>query len=150
PPRLHAGRHRRRAGAVDGVLPRQPRQRHPQRDGHAVPARRDRPRDAVPVPAAAGGHPRPARPRADAGRRRTRQAGVTGAQAAAGFGLRAGGGISTYRTRSTSSDITSELTTPPMTTVASGRCTSAPTPVLKAIGTNPRLATSAVISTGRS
>ena len=39
---------------------------------------------------------------------------------------------------------------PPMTTVASGRCTSAPTPVLNAIGTKPSEATSAVISTGRS
>ena len=38
---------------------------------------------------------------------------------------------------------------PPMTTVASGRWTSAPAPTLKAIGTKPRLATSAVISTGR-
>ena len=57
---------------------------------------------------------------------------------------------STYRTRSTSSDMTIALTTPPMTTVASGRCTSAPTPVLNAIGTKPRLATSVVISTGRS
>ncbi len=37
---------------------------------------------------------------------------------------------------------------PPITTVASGRCTSAPTPVLNAIGTKPRLATRAVISTG--
>ena len=37
-----------------------------------------------------------------------------------------------------------------MTTVASGRCTSAPEPVEKAIGTNPRLATIVVISTGRS
>ena len=36
-----------------------------------------------------------------------------------------------------------------MTTVASGRCTSAPTPVLNAIGTNPKLATNVVISTGR-
>ena len=38
---------------------------------------------------------------------------------------------------------------PPITTVASGRCTSAPAPTLNAIGTKPRLATSAVISTGR-
>ena len=36
-----------------------------------------------------------------------------------------------------------------MTTVASGRCTSEPAPVAIAIGTKPRLATSAVISTGR-
>ena len=39
---------------------------------------------------------------------------------------------------------------PPMTTVASGRCTSAPAPVAIAIGTKPSEATSAVISTGRS
>src|SRR5579862_6124504 len=36
-----------------------------------------------------------------------------------------------------------------MTTVASGRWTSAPVEVAKAIGTNPRLATRAVINTGR-
>ena len=36
-----------------------------------------------------------------------------------------------------------------MTTVASGRCTSAPVPVASAIGTKPSEATSAVISTGR-
>ena len=46
--------------------------------------------------------------------------------------------------------MTIALMTPPMTTVASGRCTSAPMPVLNAIGTKPRLATSVVISTGRS
>ena len=39
---------------------------------------------------------------------------------------------------------------PPMTTVASGRCTSAPVPTFSAIGTKPSDATSAVISTGRS
>src|SRR3990167_9336258 len=39
---------------------------------------------------------------------------------------------------------------PPMTTVASGRCTSAPAPVAIAIGTKPSDATSAVIRTGRS
>src|SRR3954471_23110590 len=38
-------------------------------------------------------------------------------------------------------------TSPPMTTVARGRCTSAPVEVDRAIGTNPRLATSAVIKT---
>lgn len=43
-----------------------------------------------------------------------------------------------------------EETSPPMTTVASGRWTSAPTPVFTAIGMNPRLATRAVMSTGRS
>ena len=54
-----------------------------------------------------------------------------------------------YKTRSTSRLITRALKTPPMTTVAKGRWTSAPIPVLKAIGRNPRLATSAVINTGR-
>jgi hypothetical protein len=39
---------------------------------------------------------------------------------------------------------------PPITTVASGRWTSAPTPTLTAIGRKPGLAISAVISTGRS
>ena len=39
---------------------------------------------------------------------------------------------------------------PPITTVASGRCTSAPVPVAKAIGRKPSDATNAVISTGRS
>ena len=38
---------------------------------------------------------------------------------------------------------------PPITTVASGRCTSEPAPTLNAIGTKPSEATSAVISTGR-
>src|SRR5690606_26552195 len=42
-----------------------------------------------------------------------------------------------------------ELMRPPTTTVASGRCTSAPTPVARAMGTKPRAATSAVIITGR-
>ena len=37
---------------------------------------------------------------------------------------------------------------PPITTVAKGRWTSAPVPVAKAIGTNPREATKAVIKTG--
>ena len=39
--------------------------------------------------------------------------------------------------------------TPPITTVASGRWTSAPTLVFNAIGTNPNAATSAVIMIGR-
>ncbi len=39
---------------------------------------------------------------------------------------------------------------PPITTVASGRCTSAPVPVAIAMGTKPSEATRAVISTGRS
>ena len=38
---------------------------------------------------------------------------------------------------------------PPMTTVANGRCTSAPVPVTSATGTNPSDATNAVINTGR-
>ena len=37
---------------------------------------------------------------------------------------------------------------PPITTVAKGLCTSAPSPVLKAIGKNPNEATKAVIKTG--
>jgi quinol monooxygenase YgiN len=43
-----------------------------------------------------------------------------------------------------------EMMRPPMPTVASGRCTSAPEFVESAIGRKPRLATVAVISTGRS
>ena len=39
--------------------------------------------------------------------------------------------------------------TPPITTVAKGRWTSAPMPVPKAMGINPRLATKVVIKTGR-
>lgn len=39
---------------------------------------------------------------------------------------------------------------PPITTVAKGRCTSAPVPVAKAIGIKPSEATNAVINTGRS
>ena len=42
-----------------------------------------------------------------------------------------------------------DVTSPPITTVAKGRCTSAPAPEDNAIGTKPRLATSAVMSTGR-
>ena len=38
---------------------------------------------------------------------------------------------------------------PPITTVASGFCTSAPEPLLNAIGKNPKDATNAVIKTGR-
>ncbi|MNE11684.1 hypothetical protein D3C80_1044520 [compost metagenome] len=38
---------------------------------------------------------------------------------------------------------------PPITTVASGRCTSAPAPLLSAIGRKPKEATAAVINTGR-
>ena len=40
-----------------------------------------------------------------------------------------------------------ELITPPITSVASRRWTSAPRPVARAIGTNPSEATSAVITT---
>ena len=55
-----------------------------------------------------------------------------------------------YRTgRSTSVSRVAD-TRPPMTTVASGRCTSAPAPWLMAIGRKPREATAAVIKTGRS
>ena len=39
---------------------------------------------------------------------------------------------------------------PPMTTVARGLCTSAPREVETAMGMNPKLATDAVIKTGRS
>ena len=38
---------------------------------------------------------------------------------------------------------------PPITTVASGRCTSAPIPVANAIGIKPKDATKAVITIGR-
>ncbi len=38
---------------------------------------------------------------------------------------------------------------PPITTVASGRCTSEPSPEFRAMGRKPRLATSAVVMTGR-
>src|SRR5262249_40947556 len=40
-------------------------------------------------------------------------------------------------------------TSPPITTVARGFCTSAPVPVANAMGTNPKEATRAVINTGR-
>ena len=43
-----------------------------------------------------------------------------------------------------------EVKIPPMTTVASGCCTSAPGPVERAMGTKPKEATSAVMSLGRS
>lgn len=45
---------------------------------------------------------------------------------------------------------TLEIIKPPMTTVANGRCTSAPAEVAIAIGTNPKDATSPVRNTGRS
>ena len=41
------------------------------------------------------------------------------------------------------------MSNPPITTVASGRCTSAPAPLLIAIGKKPSEATKPVISTGR-
>ena len=43
-----------------------------------------------------------------------------------------------------------EMISPPMTTVANGRCTSAPADVAIAIGTKPNDATSPVRNTGRS
>ena len=55
----------------------------------------------------------------------------------------------TKTTLSTRIDMTMALRTPPITTVAKGLCTSAPMPVLNAIGRKPRLATKVVISTGR-
>jgi hypothetical protein len=55
-----------------------------------------------------------------------------------------------YSAGSTKSVSSVALINPPITTVAIGRCTSAPVPVASAIGTNPRDATSAVIATGRS
>jgi hypothetical protein len=42
-----------------------------------------------------------------------------------------------------------EVMRPPMTTVANGRCISAPSPEDNAIGRKPKLATKAVIKTGR-
>src|SRR5512139_866783 len=55
-----------------------------------------------------------------------------------------------YRTGSSTRVSRVELSRPPTTTVASGRCVSAPTPEDSNIGTRPRIATLAVISTGRS
>src|SRR5581483_10262421 len=55
-----------------------------------------------------------------------------------------------YKTGSKTSFKNVDVSNPPMTTIARGRCTSAPAPVAIAIGTNPRLATSAVIKIGRS
>src|ERR1041384_5472122 len=42
-----------------------------------------------------------------------------------------------------------EETSPPMITVASGRCTSAPAPCASSIGMNPNPASAAVVLTGR-
>jgi len=55
-----------------------------------------------------------------------------------------------YSAGSTTSVSSVDERIPPITTVASGRCTSAPTSVLSAIGIKPRLATRAVIRTGLS
>ena len=57
---------------------------------------------------------------------------------------------SRYSAGSTKSVSRVDETIPPITTVASGRCTSEPSPTFSAIGTKPRLATRAVINTGLS
>ena len=54
-----------------------------------------------------------------------------------------------YSTGSHTSFKNTELIKPPLTTMASGFCTSAPAQVARAIGTKPKLVASAVISTGR-
>ena len=54
-----------------------------------------------------------------------------------------------YSTGSTNSVSMVEVMIPPMTTEASGFWTSAPRPCASAIGTKPRAATAAVMSTGR-
>ena len=56
---------------------------------------------------------------------------------------------SRYRTGSTKRVSSVLDMRPPITTVANGFCTSAPVPVARAMGMNPKEATSAVISTGR-
>ena len=53
-----------------------------------------------------------------------------------------------YRIGNTSKVSRVAVISPPITTVASGRCTSAPAPVLIAIGKKPSEATEAVINTG--
>src|SRR3546814_6718270 len=58
--------------------------------------------------------------------------------------------IHSYNTGSRNSVNKVEVINPPTTTVASGLCVSAPTPLDRSIGTRPRIATLAVISTGRS
>jgi hypothetical protein len=55
-----------------------------------------------------------------------------------------------YRTGSSINVSKVEVTSPPMTTEAKGRCTSEPIEVEKAMGKKPMLATQAVINTGRS
>ncbi len=55
-----------------------------------------------------------------------------------------------YNTGNTNNVSSVATSSPPITTVASGRCTSAPAPLLSAIGRKPSEATAAVMSTGRS
>jgi len=54
-----------------------------------------------------------------------------------------------HNARNTNRVRTVDEITPPITTVARGRSTSDPVPVASALGTTPRAATHAVISTGR-
>src|SRR3546814_11685138 len=54
-----------------------------------------------------------------------------------------------YNAGSTSRVSSVEDTMPPITTVASGSCPSAPVPTFRDIGTKPRLATRVDITTGR-
>lgn len=54
-----------------------------------------------------------------------------------------------YKIGSTKSVKKVAISNPPITTVANGRCTSAPDPLLNAIGKKPKEATKAVIKTGR-
>ena len=56
---------------------------------------------------------------------------------------------SKYSSGSTISVSKVAVSKPPMTTVAKGFCTSAPAPFENAIGKKPKLATVAVIKTGR-
>ena len=73
-----------------------------------------------------------------------------GVLAGGAIGLVAPFSLRAYSTGSTSSVSSVAVTRPPITTVARGRCTSAPAEVASAIGRKPREATVAVISTGRS
>ena len=54
-----------------------------------------------------------------------------------------------YIAGTTSSVRIVEVTSPPITTAASGRCTSLPVPVASSSGISPRAVVTAVISTGR-
>ena len=54
-----------------------------------------------------------------------------------------------YKIGKTKSVKSVAVSKPPITTVANGRCTSAPAPLLNAIGKKPKEATAAVIKTGR-